>query len=89
MVNTDTQDLGIYPVEPVESDLVRRDLGSSDGSPGQREESQNHISPAEVIAQAHLLFGVILETEPRGSFANCECHLMALLSARPILPASS
>jgi hypothetical protein len=51
-VNADTQDLGIYPLEPVESDLVRGDLRRSYGGPGQREECQDDVFATQEVAQA-------------------------------------
>lgn len=49
-VNADTQDLGIDPIEPVQTGLVGWDLARSYGGPGQREKGQYHIFLAKIIA---------------------------------------
>lgn len=51
-IDANTQDLGIYPLEPVQSDLVRGDLRRSDWRPGQREKGQNYVFLAQKVAQA-------------------------------------
>jgi hypothetical protein len=48
-VYTDTQNLGIYPLEPIQGDLVGGDLRSSDWRPGQWEESDENILFSQVI----------------------------------------
>ena len=58
-INTDTQDLGIDPIEPVESDLVRWDLTRSYRRPGQGEESDRHITATAVFTQTHALAQVV------------------------------
>jgi hypothetical protein len=70
VINADTQDLGIYPVEPVESDLVRRDLRRSYRSPGQREEGQDYIFPSQVIAQANLFAALVFQHDIWGVLSN-------------------
>lgn len=39
----DTQDLGIYPLEPIQGDLVRGDLRRSYRRPGEWKERQHNI----------------------------------------------
>jgi hypothetical protein len=73
-VYTDTQNLGIYPVEPVEGDLVRRDLGSSDGSPGQGEESQEDVLLAQVITQTGDFAQMIFQSKTGRDLSNSQCH---------------
>ena len=69
-VYTDTQDLGIHPIEPVKSDLVRGDLGCSDWRPGQGEEGQDDVLLSQVIAQAGLFPQMILQGKSRCGLSN-------------------
>lgn len=48
-INTDTQDLGVDPFEPLQLDLVRGDLACSDRGPGQWKEDQSNIFPSQII----------------------------------------
>lgn len=73
-VNTDTQDLGIDPVKPVESDLVRRDLAASYGGECQWEKSDRHVLLAAKITQADLLAILILQREVRSKVTYSQCH---------------
>lgn len=52
-IDTETQDLGLDPIEPLEGGLVGWDLCRSDWRPGQGEERQRHIAGTAEIAQAH------------------------------------
>ena len=65
-VDRDTQDLGIYPLEPVQRDLVRGDLRRSYWRPGQGEERNDDIFPAQVIAQANFIPMMRCQDEVRG-----------------------
>jgi hypothetical protein len=69
-VYADTQNLGIYPIKPVECDLVRWDLTSSDRRPGQGEESQDDIFLTQVIAQADFLSQVAFQAKIGGNLTN-------------------
>ncbi len=64
-VYAETQNLGLDPFEPVQRGLVRRDLARSDGGPGQREEGQDDVLLAAIVAQAHRAPVVALEGEIR------------------------
>lgn len=64
-VNTDTQNLGIYPVKPVKGDLVRRDLATSYGGECQRKKRDRHIFLAAKITQADLLTILVFQCEVR------------------------
>lgn len=82
-VNADTQDLGIYPVEPVERDLVGRDLAGSDRRPGQREERHCDVLLPAVIAQAHRFVQVAFQFKFRSGLSNLQGH-MHLLFPKPV-----
>jgi hypothetical protein len=69
-VNADTQNLGIYPLEPVESDLVGGDLRRSYGGPGHREEGQDNIFAPKKITQANFCPTVIFQAEVGGILSN-------------------
>jgi hypothetical protein len=53
-VYTDAQDLGIDPIEALEIALIRWDLTRSDWGPGQREEGQDDVFSAQIVAQPYL-----------------------------------
>jgi hypothetical protein len=65
-INRDTQNLGIYPFEPVESDLVRRDLRRSYRGPGNGKKGDDYIFATQKITQAHFFAAVVFKTEIRG-----------------------
>jgi hypothetical protein len=69
-VDADTQDLGIYPVEPVESDLVRRDLRRSYGCPGQREKGQDNIFSPQIVAQANFFAVLVFQHDIWGILSD-------------------
>jgi hypothetical protein len=78
-VNRDTQDLGIYPLEPVKCDLVRGDLRRSYRRPGQREEGQDDIFSTQIIAQANFLAAMIYQGKVRGILPYSQRHFIDLL----------
>lgn len=69
-IDADTQNLGIYPLEPVEGDLVRGDLRRSYGRPGQGEERQDNVFTPQKVAQANLAPLLIFQAEIRGILPN-------------------
>ncbi len=52
-VNTDAQDLSVYPIEAVFINLIRWDLTRSYRCPCQWKESQDDILPAQIIAEVN------------------------------------
>jgi hypothetical protein len=78
-VNTQTQDLGLDPIKPVDVGLVRRDLARSDWRPGQGEEGQHNVAFAEVIAQAYHVFLVAFEAKLGRDVSNFKYHFVPRL----------
>jgi hypothetical protein len=73
-INAYTQNLGVDPFEPLSIDLVRRDLARSYRSPGQGEEDQSDIFPAQIIAQPYSLFQVTFQSKIWRHLTNFESH---------------
>lgn len=69
-INAYTQDLGIYPLKPVECNLVRGDLRRSYGGPGYWEESQDHIFTAQKVAEAYFCPILIFQAKIGGILSN-------------------
>ena len=72
-VNTYTQNLGIQSRESGCISLVERDLLTSYGCPGKREESQHDV-PAAERTECYRLFQVRRKGEIRRGSAKTNCH---------------
>jgi hypothetical protein len=73
-INGDTQDLGIYPLEPVQRDLVRGDLRRSYWRPGQGEKRDDDIFLAQVITQADFISMMRCQDKVRGILPYSQSH---------------
>ena len=73
-VHTKTQDLGLHPFEPVQQDLVGRDLSRSDRGPRQGEESKDNVTTTE-LGKTDFPTLVVLEGEIGSFFTNTRGHM--------------
>jgi hypothetical protein len=78
-VYAEAQNLGLHPFEPVECDLVGRDLAGSYGRPGQGEKGQDYVTLSAVVAQADQTPIVALQPKIRGKLSDCRCHVVLVV----------
>jgi hypothetical protein len=69
-VNAEAQNLGLDPIEPVESGLVGWDLACSNRRPGQGEKGQYDVAYPAIIAQTDGLPQMAVQANVGGGFSN-------------------